>query len=130
MILARTPDDLTAARDRIVGSQADAASLLEASLQAAESPACHHVFLRRFDTGARAQAAAVDVVHRAGGPLPALAGLAVSVKDLFDVEGQPTTGGSVVMGDAPAATADAAAVARLRRAGAALIGLTCSWAGR
>ena len=51
-------------------------------------------------------------------------GLAVSVKDLFDVAGQPTTAGSIALADAGAATADAPAVARLRAAGAALVGHT------
>src|SRR5206468_3736501 len=60
----------------------------------------------------------------AGAPLPPLAGLAVSVKDLFDVQGQPTTAGSVVLEGAPPAAADCAAVARLRNAGAALVGHT------
>ncbi len=51
-----------------------------------------------------------------------LSGLAVSVKDLFDIAGQTTAAGSVVLANAPAALADSVAVARLRAAGAALIG--------
>jgi amidase/aspartyl-tRNA(Asn)/glutamyl-tRNA(Gln) amidotransferase subunit A len=50
--------------------------------------------------------------------------LAISVKDLFDVHGQPTTAGSLALSDAAPARADAPAVARLRAAGAALIGHT------
>jgi Asp-tRNA(Asn)/Glu-tRNA(Gln) amidotransferase A subunit family amidase len=50
--------------------------------------------------------------------------LSVSVKDLFDVAGQPTTGGSKALFDAPPAAEDSRVVARLRRAGAALIGQT------
>lgn len=57
-----------------------------------------------------------------------MAGLAVSVKDLFDVVGQVTTAGSQVLGPAgvnrAAATADAPAVARLRQAGALIFGRT------
>src|SRR6202034_3698893 len=48
----------------------------------------------------------------------------ISVKDLFDVQGQPTRAGSRVLADAPPAVADAPAVARLRRAGAVLVGRT------
>jgi len=55
---------------------------------------------------------------------PALAGLAVSVKDLFDVAGVPTTAASASMADAAPASADCPAVARLRAAGAALVGHT------
>lgn len=50
-----------------------------------------------------------------------LHGVAVGVKDLFDVAGLPTRAGSDVLADAPAATADAGAVARLRAAGAVVV---------
>jgi amidase/aspartyl-tRNA(Asn)/glutamyl-tRNA(Gln) amidotransferase subunit A len=53
-----------------------------------------------------------------------LAGLAVSIKDLFDVAGQPTAAGSVVLNDAPPAADDCPAVARLKAAGGAVIGRT------
>jgi Asp-tRNA(Asn)/Glu-tRNA(Gln) amidotransferase A subunit family amidase len=53
-----------------------------------------------------------------------LAGLAVSIKDLFDVQGQLTQAGSVVLKNEPPAAADCLAVARLRAAGAGLIGRT------
>ena len=53
-----------------------------------------------------------------------LAGLAISIKDLFDVAGQTTSAGSMACHDAPAARHDSPAVARLRRAGGALIGRT------
>ena len=80
--------------------------------------------MRRSGGQAEATAPAVDLQHRAGIPLPPLAGLAISIKDLFDVTGFPTTAGSLVLRDQPPATADASAVARLRRAGAALTGHT------
>ena len=53
-----------------------------------------------------------------------LAGVRVSVKDLFDVAGQVTKAGSVVLTNASAATLDCPAVARLRAAGAVLAGRT------
>lgn len=119
-----TPPDLLAARAAIAERGARAQALLEASLAAADSPAARLAFVRRFDGTARAAARAADLLQEAGAPLPPLAGLAVSVKDLFDVQGHPTTAGSVVLaGDAPAA-ADCPAVARLRAAGAALVGHT------
>ena len=43
--------------------------------------------------------------------------LPVSVKDLFDVAGQPTPAGSTVLANAQPAVHDARAVARLRAAG-------------
>lgn len=116
--------DLCAARAAILAGRDGAAHALQRSLAAADDPACRHAFLRRFDATARAEAAAVDALHVAGAPLPPLAGLAVSIKGLFDVQGQPTDAASKVLADAPAATADCPAVARLRRAGAALVGHT------
>lgn len=116
--------DMEAARAAIALGQHTAAGLMSNCLAAADSPACAGAYLRRFDAQALATATAVDAQFAQGTPLPPLAGLAVSIKDLFDVAGQPTTGGSASLADAPAATADAPAVARLRRAGAALTGHT------
>jgi amidase/aspartyl-tRNA(Asn)/glutamyl-tRNA(Gln) amidotransferase subunit A len=118
-----TPD-LIAARGEIAAHRTTASRLVEASLEAASAPACQHAFISRFDGMARAAAAAVDAQHAAGAPLPALAGLAVSVKALFDVQGQVTTAASTVLADRHAATCDSPAVARLRAAGAALVGHT------
>uniref|UniRef100_UPI0003829DBB amidase n=1 Tax=Pseudomonas tolaasii TaxID=29442 RepID=UPI0003829DBB len=60
---------------------------------------------------------------RASGYVPsALAGLPVSIKDLFDVSGQVTAAGSRLLADAPPASRDAVVVERLRAAGAILLG--------
>jgi Asp-tRNA(Asn)/Glu-tRNA(Gln) amidotransferase A subunit family amidase len=63
-----------------------------------------------------------EAAERRGSSGP-LAGVPVAVKDLFDVAGQRTGGGSRVPPDALAA-ADAVAVARLRAAGAVVVGRT------
>ncbi len=120
-----TPDriDLISIREDIASGRRRSAELHALSQEAADSSALRHTFIRRFD-GSAAIADCVDARHRSGTPLPPLAGLAVSVKDLFDVAGHPTTAGSVVLQDRPAASADCPAVARLRAAGAALIGHT------
>ena len=115
--------DLCDARERLLRGEGSAAESLDRSLSAADAARCAHVFVRRFDDLARAQAHAVDALAAAGQPRPPLAGLAVSIKDLFDVAGFPTTAGSCVLPDTPAAS-DAPAVARLRAYGAALIGHT------
>ena len=124
MSIAPRGTDLSDAQDRVQRGETTATALLAASLAAADAPANAHVHLRRYDAGARAAAAAVDLLVAAGQPLPPLGGLAVSVKDLFDVAGAPTTAGSAAMAGAPAAAADCRAVARLRVAGAALTGHT------
>lgn len=114
--------DLTRYRARIVAGETSATLEIDRSLAAlAAAPAA---FLHVDAPAARAAARAVDAVRAGGGPLPPLAGAAVSVKDLFDVAGQVTAAGSRILADAPPATRDAPAVARLREAGAALIGRT------
>lgn len=80
-------------------------------------------FIEVDDKGALAAAAAADHARAAGHVASPLAGLPVSVKDLFDVRGQVTRAGSKAL-DGAAAAADAPAVARLRAAGAVLIGRT------
>jgi aspartyl-tRNA(Asn)/glutamyl-tRNA(Gln) amidotransferase subunit A len=70
---------------------------------------------------ARSEAAQVDAAVAAGRDPGPLAGVPYGVKDLFDVAGLPTTAGSAIYADAPPARADAAAVQRLRDAGAILV---------
>lgn len=118
------PPDLTTARTAVHRGERSALALLADARAASEAPACRHAFVRTFWEQAETAARAADLAADAGLPGLPLAGLAVSVKDLFDVAGHPTTGGSRVLQDAPPAAADAAAVARLRRAGAALAGHT------
>jgi aspartyl-tRNA(Asn)/glutamyl-tRNA(Gln) amidotransferase subunit A len=110
--------DLTATRHSLLAGHASAVDELERALDVAQSPACEHAFLRIDADAARSQAAAP--ANRS----TRLGGLAVSVKDLFDIAEQPTPAGSKVLAAAPAATHDSPAVARLRAAGAALIGRT------
>ena len=110
--------DLTATRESLRDGAATAPAELERCIAAAQAPANAHAFVRTTFDAARATAAEPGIAH-----LP-LAGLAVSVKDLFDIAGQPTPAGSAVLADAPPAAADCPAVARLRAAGAAIVGRT------
>lgn len=82
------------------------------------------VFTEVDADNARAAADAHDRLRAAGTVLSPLAGIPVSVKDLFDVAGQVTRAGSRVLDGAPPATSDAVAVARLKRAGAVVVGRT------
>jgi aspartyl-tRNA(Asn)/glutamyl-tRNA(Gln) amidotransferase subunit A len=124
-ILARSDaPDLCRAVAQVASGERQASEEIERSIHAADAAACRHAFVRRFDGMARAAASAVDAQRSVGAPVPALAGLAVSVKDLFDVAGMPSTAASKSMADASPAVADCPAVARLRSAGAALIGHT------
>jgi len=116
--------DLSSARAAILAGRRRALAFIDEAEAAAGSPACHRAFLQTTFDAARDVARAVDERRSGGAEVPTLAGLPVSIKDLFDVRGEPTTAGSIVLqGVAPAAT-DAPAVARLRAAGAAFVGRT------
>jgi Asp-tRNA(Asn)/Glu-tRNA(Gln) amidotransferase A subunit family amidase len=81
----------------------------------------HNAVIELDAERALAQAAALTrelVRGRCRGPLH---GVAIGVKDLFDVAGLPTRAGSNVLADAPPATADAAVITRLRAAGAIVV---------
>ncbi len=99
-------------------------ALLEEALARADAPAARHVFTRMDAASARAAARVADAQATAGLPLPLLAGLPVTVKDLFDVAGETTLAGSKLRHGEPPAEQDAPAVARLRAAGAAIVGKT------
>jgi aspartyl-tRNA(Asn)/glutamyl-tRNA(Gln) amidotransferase subunit A len=73
---------------------------------------------------ARAEAEASRERIRAGRSHGLLDGIPIAWKDLFDLEGLPTTAGSVVLADAPPATRDAEVVDALKSAGMVVIGRT------
>ena len=99
-------------------------ALVSQALEGAATPAAQHVFTHLYADAALAAARHADAAQRAGVVLPALAGLPVSVKDLYDIAGETTMAGSVVCAGEPPATADAPPVARLRAQGAAIFGKT------
>src|ERR1043165_5837791 len=73
-------------------------------------------FIKGYAEAARADADYADKLRKSGVRRSAIDGLPVSLKDLFDVAGDVTRAGSKVL--AIEAKRDAAAVARLRAAGA------------
>ena len=116
--------DLSAHTSQVRQRTVRAADLIETSLTAAAAPSARHAFMAVDAEGSRQAAAAADRALVEGRDAGALCGLAVSIKDLFDVQGQPTRAGSTWLGADQPARADAPAVARLRKAGAALVGRT------
>ncbi|MEZ5774469.1 MAG: amidase [Hyphomicrobiaceae bacterium] len=72
----------------------------------------------------RAFARQSDEMRRRGVVPSPLAGLPVSLKDLFDVAGEVTRAGSRILDGTPAAARDSVVAARLRAAGAVLVGRT------
>lgn len=109
----------------VAGGRVSAAAMVEAALER----------VTRLDGGigavvglraeaARQEAARLDAARREGAVPGPLAGVPVLVKDMEDVAGMPTTYGSRLFAGASAATADALIPARLRAAGAIVIGKT------
>lgn len=91
--------------------------------QLARAAAASVVFTEVLQVPALREAAAAAQRWAAGRPRGLLDGIAVSCKDAFDIAGSPTRLGSRVTPARPAAH-DAACVARLRAAGAVVLGKT------
>jgi AtzE family amidohydrolase len=71
---------------------------------------------------ALAEAREIDALRARGAPLPPLAGVPFAVKNLFDVAGLTTLAGSKINAELSPASADATLVARMKAAGAVLVG--------
>ncbi|WP_295850940.1 amidase [uncultured Xylophilus sp.] len=112
------------ARRMLARGDATHTSLVAQALEAAAAPAAQHVFTTLYPEAAMAAARHADALQQAGVALSPLTGLPVTIKDLYDVAGEPTRAGAVVCDDAAPAAADAPAVARLRGQGAAILGKT------
>ena len=119
-----THDSLSTLRMRIAEGHTSHQALVEHALAGAAAPAAQHVFTRLYAQAALAAARHADAALKAGVQLPALAGLPVTIKDLYDVAGETTMAGSVVRRGAAPAAHDSVAVQRLRAQGAAIVGKT------
>jgi len=86
------------------------------------NPQLNALVAQRFDA-ARREAREIDARRARGETLPPLAGVPTTIKDVIDVEGLPSTGGLATRRGHRAA-ADEPAVARLRQAGAIVLGKT------
>lgn len=116
------PSPLHPAPGRIAFRAADRARRAIDRAMALDADVLSRIFTR-FDAARIAQegqALDADEARRRG----PLAGLLVSIKDLFDEEGVTTTAGSAILAGAPPASRDAEAVRRLRAAGAIACGRT------
>lgn len=102
----------------------DARELTEAYLSAiAESPFAERIYVRDFAESARIEAAAAAARAKAGVRRGPLDGAPISWKDLFDIAGDRTEAGSLMLrGRTP--SKDAAVVAAAKRAGVVSLGKT------
>ncbi|HTG46077.1 MAG TPA: amidase [Actinomycetota bacterium] len=116
---------IRALADEVRARRVGARELVERSLEriGARDPELNAVVALRADE-ALAEARALDERLAAAGSAGVLAGLPLLVKDITDVTGMRTTHGSLLFADAPPATTDALVVARLRAAGAIVVGKT------
>ncbi len=117
---------LSALAADLASGAASSRDLLEAAIAAAEDPAGEggQVFVHLNAGRARAEADASDRLRAAGVVPSPLAGLPVSIKDLFDVAGEATTAASRTLADTPPAGRDSVVVARIRAAGGIPFGRT------
>jgi aspartyl-tRNA(Asn)/glutamyl-tRNA(Gln) amidotransferase subunit A len=107
-------------------SDTSARASTEECLAAARDPRGEgaRVYTELFAETALDQAARSDSRLAGGHPARALEGLPISVKDLFDIAGSVTRAASVALPEASPAETDAPAIARLRAAGAVILGKT------
>jgi aspartyl-tRNA(Asn)/glutamyl-tRNA(Gln) amidotransferase subunit A len=117
-------ETITQLASRMAGGLTSREAVVSKALETALSKDAAHVFTRLYIESALASARHADAQAKAGAQLPVLAGLPVSIKDLYDVAGEPTLAGSTVYRNNAPALADAPTVTRIRAAGAAIIGRT------
>lgn len=121
------PCDLTAVEARrLIGARKLAPTeLLESCIGRIEAVdhAVNAMVARDFDRARTTARAQDDILAKGSGPLPALFGLPLGVKDLEETEGLRTTHGSVIFKDYVPAK-DERIVAACRDAGANVIGKT------
>ena len=109
---------------QLAGGQLSARDHVESCLSAMDSEDGRRAFISVAADTARQTADQIDTLRRDGRPLPAFAGVSLSVKDLFDMAGVVTRAGSRVLDSAAPASDDATVVARLKAAGFNIVGRT------
>ncbi|MCU5774782.1 amidase [Erwiniaceae bacterium BAC15a-03b] len=114
---------LQQASEQLAQGSLQASDLLQQAFSRINAPDGEgkRTFIRVYTASATQQAQAADARQQ---KLSALDGIPVSIKDLFDVAGETTTGGSAILATADAASANAAVVDRLLQAGAVIVGKT------
>ena len=110
--------DLDSTRRSLRSGNTTARSEMERSIATALSEPAKGAFVLSLFDQARAQAANAALAHRPR------AGLAVSIKDLFDMQGLANAADSLALAGSAVALRDAPAVARLRVAGGVALGRT------
>lgn len=120
------PPTIIELRDKLDQGLTSSAELTEQALSRIADPAGEgrRAFTKTYAEQARSAAQAADLLRQAGLRRSPIDGLPISIKDLFDVAGETTLAGSVVLKEAAPATRHAVIVQRLIEAGAVIIGRT------
>ncbi|BBC79607.1 amidase [Acetobacter orientalis] len=100
---ASPPLSLLATARALAQGHTTSLTLIEQALARISAPEGEgaRTFTQVHTQAARGQAAKIDAHRKAGHPLPLLAGIPMSVKDLFDEAGSTTTAGSAVLAGSP-----------------------------
>jgi len=114
------PAGLSGLRERLDAGAGSAQALVAASLARADAAAPLNLFTERCDAAAREAARRHDAGEGPAGPL---AGIPLVIKDNIDTAGTCSSAGTAALGGASPAQ-DAPVMARLRAAGAILLGKT------
>ncbi|WP_086652895.1 amidase [Acetobacter malorum] len=124
--MSTAPQSLLSMAEALAGGRLRSRDLVEQALDRIANPQGEgaRTFVAVHAEAARAAADESDRRRKQGRTLPALSGLPVSVKDLFDEAGSVTKAGSRVLEHATPATQDAPALANLRKAGLISVGRT------
>ncbi len=117
---------MAAAAADLAAGRTSARQLVEEALGRIAEPGGEggRAFIRVHAESARLMADAMDALRRAGRAPGPYAGIPVAIKDLCDIEGEPTPAGSTVLADAPPAAGHAPVLQRMLGAGLVPVGRT------
>ena len=83
-----------------------ARALTETCLSAIATEDGKRAFIEVYTDRVRIEADQIDKARQAGYALPPFAGIPLSIKDLFDLRGEVTRAGSIVLADGTTATSE------------------------
>ncbi|MBD1833819.1 AtzE family amidohydrolase [Cyanobacteria bacterium FACHB-472] len=121
--MSKAYPDATQIAEVVRGQEVSAKSVIAATLaRIAEENQTFNCFTTVTADTAMADASKIDEAIALGKDPGILAGVPFAVKNLFDIAGLTTLAGSKINAENPPATKDATAVAKLKQAGAVLVG--------
>ncbi|MBD1925941.1 AtzE family amidohydrolase [Trichocoleus sp. FACHB-90] len=121
--MSKAYPDATQIAEVVRGQEVSAKSVIAATLaRIAEQNQTFNCFTTVTADTAMADASKIDEAIALGKDPGILAGVPFAVKNLFDIAGLTTLAGSKIKDENPPATKDATAVAKLKQAGAVLVG--------